>query len=60
MSTLPFRGPAKMSGRIAGIRIDFWSVVMAVALAMIGLVLVWPIMQVLVLGFFDSESQSVT
>ena len=57
MKAAAFCEPAKMRGSL---RIDFWSVIMAVALAMIGLVLVWPIMQVLVLGFFDPETKSIS
>ena len=57
MRAAELRGPAGMRGSV---RIDFWSVTMAVALAIIGLVLVWPILQVLFLGFFDPESKSVS
>ncbi len=40
--------------------IDFWSVVMALSLLVVALVLVWPILQVLLLGFFDPESHQVS
>lgn len=42
------------------LRLDFWSVVMAVSLAGIALMLVWPIAQVLILGFINPETQSFT
>lgn len=57
MSAQEFCGPSTMRGRLA---LDFWSLIMAAALAIVGLVLVWPIVQVLLLGFFDPESQSVS
>jgi len=41
-------------------RLDFWSGVMALAVLVIGLLLVWPIVQVLELGFIDPESRSFT
>lgn len=43
-----------------GGRFDFWSVIMAAAFAIVALLLVWPIMQVLLLGFFDPESKSIS
>lgn len=41
-------------------RLDVWSVVMAAAFALIGLLLVWPIGQVLMLGFLDAKTQAFT
>ena len=41
-------------------RLDFWSVVMAVSIIVIGLLLIWPIAQVLVLGFLNPETQTFT
>ncbi len=41
-------------------RLDFWSGVMALAVAVIGLLLVWPIVQVLELGFIDPETRRFT
>ncbi len=41
-------------------RLDFWSVVMGVALLIVGLMLVWPITQVLLMGLFDSSTNDVT
>lgn len=50
-------GPAGQRGHW---RFDFWSLVMGVALLIIGLMLVWPIMQVLIMGFLDPDSQGIT
>ncbi|MEO8409539.1 MAG: iron ABC transporter permease, partial [Propionivibrio sp.] len=50
-------GPGKMRGSL---RIDFWSLVMLAALVIIGVMLVWPIMQVLILGFVDPQTHTVT
>ena len=41
-------------------RLDFWSVVMALSLALIAALLLWPIGQVLMLGFVDAESEAFT
>ena len=41
-------------------RLDFWSVVMALSLALIAALLLWPIGQVLTLGFVDAESEAFT
>lgn len=49
--------PVGPRGRLS---IDFWSVVMALSLLVVALVLVWPILQVLLLGFFDPESHQVS
>ena len=49
--------PVAPRGRLP---IDFWSVVMALSLLVVALVLVWPILQVLLLGFFDPESHQVS
>jgi iron(III) transport system permease protein len=39
---------------------DFWSVVMALAVFVIALLLVWPILQVLRLGIFDPDTEAVS
>ena len=49
--------PARLRGAI---RLDVWSLVMAAALVLIGVLLVWPIGQVLILGFFDAQTQAFT
>ena len=41
-------------------RLDFWSIVMGVALLIVGVMLVWPIAQVLLMGLFDSTTHDVT
>ena len=41
-------------------RLDAWSLVMLGAIGLLGLLLVWPIGQVLVLGFLDSQTQTFT
>ena len=51
---------AAVIGPRGRLSIDFWSVVMALSLLVVALVLVWPILQVLLLGFFDPESQQVS
>ena len=48
MSAPEAKSPTAMRGFV---RIDFWSIVMAVSLSVIGLMLIWPIAQVLILGF---------
>ena len=40
-------------------RFSFWSLVMAVSVAIIGLILLWPLGQVLLLGFLNPESQGI-
>lgn len=40
--------------------LDFWSTVMVVSIAVIGLLLIWPIGQVLMVGFLDPETQAFT
>lgn len=52
-----FGGRQHQLGRM---RLDFWSGVMVLALGLIGLLLVWPIVQVLKLGFLDPETQAFT
>ncbi len=42
------------------LRVDFWSVVMTMAVLVIALLLVWPILQVLRMGIFDPETDSVS
>lgn len=49
--------PARLRGAI---RLDVWSLVMAAALVLIGVLLVWPIGQVLVIGLFDAQTQAFT
>ena len=51
-----------LSGFAAGRRfsLNFWSVVMALSVAIIALILVWPLVQVLVLGFYNPESSDVS
>ena len=39
---------------------DFWSLVMLASLAVVSVVLLWPILQVLRLGVFDPESQQLS
>lgn len=41
-------------------RLDAWSLVMLGAIGLLGLLLVWPIAQVLVLGFLDAQTQDFT
>ena len=41
-------------------RLDFWSGMMVLALGVIGILLVWPIVQVLKLGFLDPDTQAFT
>ena len=41
-------------------RLDAWSLVMLGAIGLLGLLLVWPIGQVLVLGFLDAQTQTFT
>ena len=42
------------------LQLDFWSGVMAVALALVSLLLIWPIVQVLQMGFLDPQTQGFT
>jgi iron(III) transport system permease protein len=42
------------------VRLDFWSGVMALAVVVVGLLLVWPIVQVLQMGFLDPQTQGFT
>ena len=41
-------------------RLDFWSGVIALALALVSLLLIWPIVQVLQMGFLDPQTQGFT
>lgn len=41
-------------------RLDFWDIAMGVSLALIGCLLIWPIAQVLGIGFLNPETQSFT
>ncbi len=43
-----------------GLRFDFWTLVLWVSLAVIALLLVWPIAQVLKLGFLNPETNGFT
>ena len=51
------KGPGQQRGQW---RLDFWSIVMGVALLIVGVMLVWPIAQVLLMGLFDSTTHDVT
>ncbi len=51
------KGPGQQHGQW---RLDFWSIVMGVALLIVGVMLVWPIAQVLLMGLFDSTTHDVT
>ncbi len=42
------------------VRLDFWSGVMVLAVLVVGLLLVWPIVQVLQMGFLDPQTQGFT
>lgn len=42
------------------LRLDFWSLVMVVAVAMVSFLLIWPILQVLKLGFLDPQTEGFT
>ena len=42
------------------LRLDFWTLVMVATLAVMGLLLIWPLLQVLGTGFIDAETQSFT
>nr|WP_315183369.1 iron ABC transporter permease [uncultured Albidiferax sp.] len=42
------------------VRLDFWTIVLGLAIVLIGWMLVWPIGQVLVLGFINPETQTFT
>ncbi len=53
--------PGTTGGDRTGVRLpDFWTVVLFVALALVGLLLIWPIAQVLQLGFLHPETQTFT
>ena len=51
------KGPGQQRGQW---RLDFWSIVMGAALLIVGVMLVWPIAQVLLMGLFDSTTHDVT
>lgn len=57
MTTVAHQRPGRIHSLL---RLDFWSVVMAVSVIVIGLLLVWPIAQVLVLGFLNPDTQTFT
>lgn len=57
MTTVAHQRPGRIHSLL---RLDFWSVVMAVSIIVIGLLLVWPIAQVLVLGFLNPDTQTFT
>ena len=48
---------ARWRGKVS---LDAWSLVMLAAIGLLGLLLVWPVGQVLVLGFLDAQSQTFT
>ncbi len=50
-------GPRTMRGSA---QFDFWSLIMLAALAIVGALLLWPIAQVLGLGFLDAETHTFT
>ncbi len=55
------RGENSAGGRALGVlRLDFWTLVMVATLAVMGVLLVWPLLQVLGTGFVDAETQSFT
>jgi iron(III) transport system permease protein len=43
-----------------GLRIDFWSVVMVISMTLMAFLLIWPILQVLKLGFLDPQTEGFT
>ena len=61
MNTLVAASPAGSSAwsRLRH-RLDFWTLVLLAAVAVIAFLLVWPIAQVLHLGFLDADTQSFT
>ncbi len=48
---------ARWRGKVS---LDAWSLVMLGAIGLLGLLLVWPVGQVLVLGFLDAQTQTFT
>ena len=48
---------ARWRGKVS---LDAWSLVMLAAIGLLGLLLVWPVGQVLVLGFLDAQTQTFT
>ena len=48
------------SQALGAFRLDFWTLVMVATLAVMGVLLVWPLLQVLGTGFVDAETQSFT
>jgi iron(III) transport system permease protein len=52
--------PLSVASGSAPWRVNFWSVVMAASIAIIGVILVWPLARVLLLGFYDPESTDVS
>jgi iron(III) transport system permease protein len=42
------------------LRLDFWNATMVAALALIGVLLVWPLVRVMGTGFVDSETHALT
>lgn len=57
MTAMFGKGPGQQRGQW---RLDFWSIVMGAALLIVGVMLVWPIAQVLLMGLFDSTTHDVT
>lgn len=56
MSSMPSLGFSR-PGRLT---INFWSIVMAASVSIIALILIWPLAQVLLLGFFNPESPGIS
>ncbi len=50
----------RKAGLLGRLRLDFWSIIMVMALAVVGLLLIWPIVQVLKLGFLDPQTHGFT
>ena len=53
-------GQTSRRQQLGRMRLDFWSGVMALALALVSLLLIWPIVQVLQMGFLDPQTQGFT
>ncbi|WP_332774750.1 ABC transporter permease [Polaromonas sp.] len=60
MSAAAQPASAMGKGMRSFLRMDFWSVVMAASLALIAVLLAWPIVQVLMLGFIDPATEKFT
>ena len=53
-------GQTSRRQQLGRMRLDFWSCVLALALALVSLLLIWPILQVLQMGFLDPQTQGFT